>query len=87
MDNLVSPRTLLSEFTSRSAALIAIFDTLALMDFNVKMAPTFTTEGLEAPSESAQKAKTNAEKNKGRFMVRAYNRKWKTPPNRLFIST
>lgn len=51
MDNLVPPRMLSSEFTSRSAASMAIFETLALMVLNVKIAPIFTTFGLEVPPD------------------------------------
>ena len=61
---------LLSEFTSCSAASMAIFETLALIVGNVKMAPMFTTFGLEVPPEStAPKQRMKIERSKTRFMV------------------
>lgn len=70
IDNLVPPRKLLSELISFSAALMAISETFPLMVFNVKIAPTFTTWGLEeAASEISQKQKMNIETAQIRYMV------------------
>lgn len=44
--SFVPPRTLGSEFTSFTAKSMAIFATLPMVEFKVKIAPIFTTAGL-----------------------------------------
>lgn len=69
IDNLVPPRMVGSEFTSFTAASIAIFETLPLMVPNVHIAPTFTTAGLEAPSVEPGMQIMSIETTQTRFIV------------------
>ena len=69
IDNLLPPRMLGPEFTSSSAAFMAILATFPLIVLNVKTAPTCTISGLKAPSESALIHTTKIDTHKTRFMV------------------
>jgi hypothetical protein len=69
IDNLLPPRMLGSEFTSSSAAFMAILATFPLIVLNVKIAPTFTTSGLKAPSENAPIQRAKIDTRHARFMA------------------
>ena len=70
IDNFLPPRRLGSELISSSAASMAIFATLPLIELNVKIAPTFTVPpGLIAPSEKELVQRIQKDKSQARFMV------------------
>lgn len=69
IDNFRPPRMLGLEFTSSSAALMAILETLPLIVFSVKIAPILMTSGPEAASVDAPCKRIKASISQTRFIV------------------